>query len=102
MGRNAKLHKRVKKGKTSTASYAAPKPIPAAAPPLPPPVKKRIAGGGLKAKAKAISGGSKDGPLLGGADYVTLALGGRRKAQHEAEKLARVSGDGSGVISSVS
>ncbi|KZO97030.1 hypothetical protein CALVIDRAFT_597761 [Calocera viscosa TUFC12733] len=94
MGRSAKSHKRVKKSKPSTSSYPAPKPTPAGAPPVPPPVKKRAAGSGLKAKAKASSGGTKGGPLLGGADYVTLALGGRRRAQQEAEKLAQVSGDG--------
>ena len=27
--------------------------------------------------------------MLGGADYVSLLLGGRRKAQEEAEKLPR-------------
>jgi len=40
----------------------------------------------MKQKA-ASKGGSSDGPVLGGADYVTLLTGGRRKAKEEATKL---------------
>lgn len=47
--------------------------------------KKRA---GLKSKAKARSGTEgTQGDILGGADYVTLLLGGRRKAAEEATKL---------------
>ncbi|KAF8551703.1 hypothetical protein OG21DRAFT_1370268, partial [Imleria badia] len=54
-----------------------PKPV---APPVPAvqSAKKRT---GLKSKAKAGE------HVLGGADYVTLLLGGRRKAADEATKL---------------
>jgi hypothetical protein len=38
---------------------------------------------GLKAKGR----GKGEGPVLGGADYVELMMGGRRKARQEAEKL---------------
>ncbi|KAH0832097.1 hypothetical protein J3R83DRAFT_13006 [Lanmaoa asiatica] len=50
--------------------------------------KKRA---GLKSKAKAKSGtkGTQGDHVLGGADYVTLLLGGRRKAAEEALKLTR-------------
>ena len=42
----------------------------------------------MKAKAKASKGKREgDGPVLGGADYVELMLGGRRKAAAEAAKL---------------
>ena len=52
---------------------------------------------GLKAKvaaAKRSSGGNgngsgSDGRVLGGADYVELMMGGRRKAKEEAMKLPR-------------
>ena len=49
-------------------------------------------GGQLKDKAKAKATarrreGERDGPVLGGADYVELMLGGRRKAAAEAAKL---------------
>jgi hypothetical protein len=38
-------------------------------------------------KSKAASRKPSDGPVLGGADYVTIAMGGRRKAREEATKL---------------
>lgn len=34
-----------------------------------------------------MKGGKNEGPVLGGADYVTLMMGGRRKAREEAIKL---------------
>lgn len=43
---------------------------------------------GLRAKAYKRKPG-QDGHVLGGADYVTLLMGGRRKAQEEATKLPR-------------
>lgn len=42
-----------------------------------------------KNKAANTRGGKGDGPVLGGADYVTLMMGGRRKAKEEAVKLPR-------------
>lgn len=43
----------------------------------------------LRAKAKNMSSasGQKEGGVLGDADYVSLLMGGRRKAKGEAEKL---------------
>ncbi|KAL0960982.1 hypothetical protein HGRIS_005979 [Hohenbuehelia grisea] len=41
-----------------------------------------------KTKSKPSKTGSSDG-VLGGADYVSLLMGGRRKAREEAEKLPR-------------
>lgn len=42
-----------------------------------------------KSRVANAKGGKSEGPVLGGADYVTLMLGGRRKAQEEAAKLPR-------------
>ncbi|KAN0087610.1 hypothetical protein V8E55_006231 [Tylopilus felleus] len=95
MGRSAKLHKRVASilvllvvvhssrscvQKKATAPLQ-PKPV---APPVPSvqSAKKRA---GLKSKAKANK--HEGDHVLGGADYVTLQLGGRRKAAEEARKL---------------
>lgn len=48
---------------------------------------------GLRAKGKGGNGngksGSGSGPVLGGADYVALMMGGRRKAREEPGKLPR-------------
>ncbi|KAF8133843.1 hypothetical protein EV363DRAFT_937037 [Boletus edulis] len=79
MGKSAKLHKRVKK--TTSSSAPQPKSIAPSAPSVQS-AKKRA---DLKSKAKARS--SSKGDVLGGADYVTLMLGGRRKAADEALKL---------------
>ncbi|KAG6377139.1 hypothetical protein JVT61DRAFT_1191 [Boletus reticuloceps] len=75
MGKSAKLHKRKK-----TTSSSAPQPKSIA--PSVQSAKKRA---DLKSKAKGRS--SSKGDVLGGADYVTLMLGGRRKAADEALKL---------------
>jgi len=92
MGRSAKFHKRPKKptASSSTAPSLAhtppAKPSNASAGPYPQEQKKRA---GLKAKA-ASARRRKDGaegPVLGGADYVDLMLGGRRRAMEEAAKL---------------
>lgn len=42
-----------------------------------------------KSKLGKGKGGKSEGPILGGADYVTLMMGGRRKAEEEAKKLPR-------------
>ncbi|KAJ3514293.1 hypothetical protein NMY22_g14785 [Coprinellus aureogranulatus] len=100
MGRSAKLHKRVvglpllpiylpgscssfqKKTKSNSnpssnsAASSSSQPQAAAAQ-----AKKKAS---LKSKAK---GGKSEGPVLGGADYVSLLMGGRRKAKEEAMKL---------------
>jgi hypothetical protein len=85
MGRSAKVHKRVKKsasnvapsssnGNTSSDRAQA--------------AKKKIATK-LKAKSKAAtSNQSNDGEhVLGGADYVSVMMGGRRRAKEEAKKM---------------
>ena len=89
------------KKKTSSAGSAGPAstqpaPVPhskpkskaATAAPTPKEQKKRA---GLKDKAKASARRRDDdsGPVLGGADYVELMLGGRRKAAAEAAKLPK-------------
>lgn len=40
-----------------------------------------------KSKLGKGKASKSEGPVLGGADYVTLMLGGRRKAEEEAKKL---------------
>jgi hypothetical protein len=46
--------------------------------------KKKV---NLKDKTKGKSAGEGNGKVLGGADYVSLMMGGRRKAKTEAGKL---------------
>ena len=50
-----------------------------------PAVKRRS---GLKAKAAATKR-SGEGPVLGGADYVSLMMGSRKRAKEEAKKLPK-------------
>jgi hypothetical protein len=45
---------------------------------------------GLKDKKKGKSAVKGDGGVLGGADYVSLMMGGRRKAKKEVGKLLNV------------
>ncbi|TFK40769.1 hypothetical protein BDQ12DRAFT_721386 [Crucibulum laeve] len=84
MGRSAKLHKRVSKKVKSTApggsssSSSAPAQTQAQA------AKKKAT-----LKGKASTKGKGDGPVLGGADYVSLMMGGRKKAREEAAKLPK-------------
>ncbi|KAJ7432767.1 hypothetical protein B0H11DRAFT_1889717 [Mycena galericulata] len=90
MGKSAKLHKRtpknLKKPSTGGASSAA----------------ATVVGGGAQAQAqssrkkaglkhKAASKGNASGTpvLAGGADYVTLMMGSRKKAREEAAKMPR-------------
>ncbi|KAI0366662.1 hypothetical protein BV20DRAFT_1055491 [Pilatotrama ljubarskyi] len=85
MGRSAKLHKPTSSAGSTAVSQPAPKPKAVAAAPTPKEQKKRA---GLKAKAKTHKR-EGDGPVLGGADYVELMLGSRRKAKEEAAKLPK-------------
>ncbi|KIK01878.1 hypothetical protein K443DRAFT_97802 [Laccaria amethystina LaAM-08-1] len=78
MGKSAKLHKRVKKTASSSIGGTAPSAQGHAQT-----AKKRAT---LKEKGKRPSQ-RQDGPVLGGADYVSLMMGGRRKASEEARKL---------------
>ena len=68
-----------------------PKPKPKSASTATPKEQKKRAGLKDKAKVSASArrreGGERDGPVLGGADYVELMFGGRRKAAAEAAKL---------------
>ncbi|KAF8073878.1 hypothetical protein FPV67DRAFT_1666626 [Lyophyllum atratum] len=83
MGKSAKLHKRVKKVKSGAGSSAAVAPAGSTSHVVQA-AKKRST---LQGKAaKTASGSSKDG-LLGGADYVDLMMGSRKKAKQEAKKL---------------
>ncbi|KAI0755366.1 hypothetical protein C8Q80DRAFT_1266833 [Daedaleopsis nitida] len=92
MGRSAKFLKRQNKKTTSTTRpvsqhTAVPTPKKAIATSTIQEQKKRA---GLKEKAKASKHRRDgDGPVLGGADYVELMLGSRRKAAVEATKLPK-------------
>ncbi|EGN98427.1 hypothetical protein SERLA73DRAFT_183427 [Serpula lacrymans var. lacrymans S7.3] len=97
MGRSAKVHKRTKPQKsskstsntqsTSSASRANTAPKSSQASTAVQSAKKRAT---LKDKVKPKSGhseGAEGQHVLGGADYVTLLMGGRRKAAAEALKM---------------
>lgn len=81
MGKSAKLHKRVKKIASSSSGGTAPTSTSAQGHAQT--AKKRAT---LKEKGKRPNQ-RQDGPVLGGADYVSLMMGGRRKATEEARKL---------------
>lgn len=97
MGKSAKVHKRTSQRKTasgaSTALTAAPsKPAPVAVASAA--AKKKASTRKGRAKRPRPSGaagasGSGSGPVLGGADYVDIMLGSRRRAREEAQKLPR-------------
>jgi len=85
MGKTAKVHKRLNKRKlaggsstllVSSRAQTSQTQVQAA--------KKKA---GLKNKSKPNN--SPEDGLLGGADYVSILMGGRRKAKSEAQKLSR-------------
>ncbi|KDQ62669.1 hypothetical protein JAAARDRAFT_467694 [Jaapia argillacea MUCL 33604] len=88
MGRSAKFHKRVDRKKTQStptlsktgASTQVEQHTAVVS------SKKKA---GLKGKAEKRKGG--EGHVLGGADYVSLMMGGRRKVKEEAAKLTKES-----------
>ncbi|KAG6903156.1 hypothetical protein C0995_004703 [Termitomyces sp. Mi166 len=84
MGKSAKLYKRVKKVKSSGGSTTTPASSGSAPQGQVQAAKKKAT---LKAKIVKNNTGSSDKGLLGGADYVDLMMGGRRKAKLEAQKL---------------
>jgi hypothetical protein len=89
MGKSAKVHKRVgKKLKSKPTTAVTPNASSSSIQPQVQAAQKRASLKGKTAKGKG-SGISKSKGVLGGADYVTLLLGGRRKADREAEKLPR-------------
>ncbi|KAL5501666.1 hypothetical protein ACEPAH_8926 [Sanghuangporus vaninii] len=106
MGRSAKVHKRIKKTKssTSTSSFSTSKPTPTLTPALKPPISSSTSSAQhqnpstkrrtkLKDKAAIAAGpGARSnrpegGHVLGGADYVELMMGSRKRAREEAAKL---------------
>ncbi|KAF8798928.1 hypothetical protein BYT27DRAFT_7202655 [Phlegmacium glaucopus] len=91
MGKSAKVHKRVSKKMKSntTSSSTVVTTLNATSSSVRPQVqaaKKRASLKEKTAKEKG-PGKSKSNGVLGGADYVTLLMGGRRKADEEAKKL---------------
>lgn len=82
-------HRQAKKATSTSMTTSAvartPSSKPAASTATPQEQKKRV---GLKAKAGKRRKDA-EGPVLGGADYVELMFGGRKKAMAEAAKLPR-------------
>ncbi|KAH9065369.1 hypothetical protein EDB87DRAFT_1679853 [Lactarius vividus] len=90
MGKSAKVHKRTRKT-ASGASMALTTPsskqpalvaVASAA-------KKKASTRKGKAKRPRPSGAGGSGPVLGGADYVDIMFGSRRREREEAQKLPR-------------
>ncbi|KAJ3717159.1 hypothetical protein C8R42DRAFT_678098 [Lentinula raphanica] len=96
MGRSAKVHKRVSKKVKSSANTQ----VPSQTEQQLQASKKKAT---LKEKSKQATGSSakinnegstrQGGHVLGGADYVSLLMGGRRKAREEGAKLPRGDSD---------
>jgi len=82
MGKNAKVHKRLKK-KTASHTVSGPSAISNSHPRVQAAKQKA----GLKYKTKNRGAGNEEGGLLGGVDYVSMMMGGRRKAKQEAAKM---------------
>ncbi|KAL1702488.1 hypothetical protein EV121DRAFT_281827 [Schizophyllum commune] len=83
MGKSAKMCKRVKKTALSVSQAAAQKP---SAPSPSAAIQQSKKKANLKQKAQQ-RGKHADGPVLGGADYVDLMMGSRKKAKEQAAKL---------------
>jgi len=88
MGKSAKLHKRISKTLKKPAATT--------------PIAVAIRGDGAQAQAKSAksvamkrkaarkgAGAATDKHVLGGADYVDIMMGSRKKAREEAAKLPR-------------
>ncbi|KAJ3764383.1 hypothetical protein EV360DRAFT_77486 [Lentinula raphanica] len=96
MGRSAKIHKRVSKKVKSSANNL--NQVPSQTEQQLQASKKKAT---LKEKSKQASSAKinnegsirQGGHVLGGADYVSLLMGGRRKAREEGAKLPRGDSD---------
>jgi len=87
MGKSAKLHKRVSKKLKSNISTTTSTPTASSSRTQVDLAKKRSS---LKEKVKKDkTSASSRGGVLGDADYVSLMMGGRKKAREEAKKLPR-------------
>ncbi|KIM43186.1 hypothetical protein M413DRAFT_69535 [Hebeloma cylindrosporum] len=84
MGKSAKLHKRVSKKLKSGTSTAISTPIASSSQVQVESAKKRSL---LRKGKKTQASANSEKPILGDADYVSLMMGGRRKAREEARKL---------------
>ncbi|KAL0575297.1 hypothetical protein V5O48_006674 [Marasmius crinis-equi] len=90
MGRSAKLHKRVSKKTKAPGSSTASTPKMSSSQGQAPQVQHAKKKANLKEKSKATSqqsNRSEGEHVLGDVDYVSLMMGGRRKAKEEAAKL---------------
>ncbi|KAF4617593.1 hypothetical protein D9613_005952 [Agrocybe pediades] len=87
MGKSAKLHKRVPKKVKSSTSSSANQNTSAAASSSRNQVEQAKKKSNLKAKSKGSSTSEKG--VLGGADYLAILHGSRKRAMEEAKKLPR-------------
>ncbi|KIY44758.1 hypothetical protein FISHEDRAFT_50723 [Fistulina hepatica ATCC 64428] len=82
MGKSAKMCKRVPKKTTSSMSNQDSTPSSVAETPVQRAAKKAAL------RSKAVStGGKREGHVLGGADYIDIMMGSRKRAREEAQKL---------------
>lgn len=88
MGRNAKVHKRIKK-KTAASSGSLTGSNANTLVSSQVQATRRRADLKSKSKSKPSSSKTTGEHVLGGADYVTLLMGGRKKAAEEALKLPK-------------
>ncbi|KAF9556731.1 hypothetical protein CPC08DRAFT_725544 [Agrocybe pediades] len=85
MGKSAKLHKRVpKKVKSSTSSSANQNTSAAASS-----SRNQVEQAKKKSKAKSKGSSTSEKGVLGGADYLAILHGSRKRAMEEAKKLPR-------------
>ncbi|KAJ7643951.1 hypothetical protein FB45DRAFT_896503 [Roridomyces roridus] len=84
MGKSAKLHKRPKNLKKASTSNTAAAVVSSGGAQAQAQNSRKKAG--LKQKATP-KGSESQGHVLGGADYVSLMMGGRKRAKAEAAKL---------------
>ncbi|KAH9042084.1 hypothetical protein EDB85DRAFT_2139448 [Lactarius pseudohatsudake] len=90
MGKSAKIHKRTRKtasgASTALTTPLSKQPAPVAVASA---AKKKASTRKGKAKRPRPSGAGGSGPVLGGADYVDIMFGSRRREREEAQKLPR-------------
>ncbi|KAG8697337.1 hypothetical protein FRC09_007932 [Ceratobasidium sp. 395] len=83
MGKSAKLHKRKGKTTSSLATQSKSQTNPSTSQPQ----ANKVTESKKKAQKPKAGPKTREGHVLGGADYVTLMMGGRAKARQEALKL---------------
>ncbi|KAN0123458.1 hypothetical protein V8E52_002790 [Russula decolorans] len=109
MGKSAKIHKRTKKQTSNAGTSTTPTSKPAAvhtaaaaaaAASVSSAAKKaKLKKGNKRVKLRSTATGATGGHVLGGADYVDIMMGSRRRGREEALKLPRDDTDTDVVVS---